>query len=141
MQEDTPKYKLCTADRVSREEALEYFSDFIQQELTYKNKEAYLCVEGSLLIFHASGIENKIFLEIHCHIIGTPGTGQVSWISLREFSKFCAQREVNIKILKTKFIVSPNGGNLISDVLGSLAYKKAMHRACYRYKTSRANKL
>lgn len=66
MEEKIPKYRLCSVSSVNMAEALDYFADFIKGKTSYKDKEAHLCIEGSLLIFHCSGIKNLVFLEIHC---------------------------------------------------------------------------
>ena len=136
-EENIPKYKLCTANSVSKADAKLYFSNFIAEETLYKNKEAYECIEGSLLIFHPSGIENFIFLEIHCKIIAKPGTGSVSCKSVMKFMKFCVRQQTDIKIPRNKCIMPASEGALMSDLWNSQAFKKARHYAEYKY---RANK-
>ena len=134
---DIPKYKLCTANSVEKEDALRYFIDFICEESLYKDKPAYRCVENSLLIFHSSGIENLIFLEIHCSIIGQPGTGTVSFESAMKFMKFCVSQKTDIKIPRNKCILPASEGALMSDLFNSQSFKKAMYNACYKYRVNK----
>lgn len=137
MQENIPKYRLCTASSVNMAEALDYFGDFIKEKTSYKDKKAYLCIEGSLLILHCSGIKNLIFLEIHCSVIAKPGEGKISWVAIAKFIKFCTVQKTNIKILRNSSVVPPSSGAIMSDFFSSLPYKKAMHYACYRYRISK----
>ncbi|AFY57709.1 hypothetical protein Riv7116_5327 [Rivularia sp. PCC 7116] len=134
---DIQKYKLCTANSVSKTDALTYFIDFICEETLYKNKPAYRCVEDSLLIFHPSGIENLIFLEIHCRIIGKPGTGRVNFKSAIKFMKFCVWQKTDMKIPRDKSIIPASEGALMSDLFNSQSFKKAMHNACYKYRVNK----
>jgi hypothetical protein len=138
MEENIPKYRLCTVSSVNITEALDYFADFIKEKISYKDKEAYLCVEGSLLILHCSGIKNLVFLEIYCSVIAKPGEGKIYFVAIAKFIKFCTVQKTNIKILRNSAVVPSSIGAIMSDFYGSLAYKKAMHYACYRY---RANKV
>lgn len=137
MEENIPKYRLCTTSSVNISEALDYFADFIKEKIDYKDKEAYLCVEGSLLRFHCSGIENLVFVEIHCSVIAQPGTGKISFVAIAKFVKFCTLQKTDIKILRNSSIVPYSMGAIMSDFYGSLAFKKAMHYACYRYRISK----
>ncbi|MBH8573788.1 hypothetical protein I8752_12305 [Nostocaceae cyanobacterium CENA369] len=131
MEENIPKYKLCTVSSVNTAEALDYFANFIKEEIFYKDKEAYLCIEGSLLIFHCSGIQNLVFLEIHCNVIAKPGEGTIHFVAIAKFVKFCSLQKTDIKILRNSSIVPSSMGAVISDFDSSLAYKKAMHYARY----------
>lgn len=135
MQENIPKYKLCTAQPVDRTEALDHFTNFLSEKILYKDKEAYLCVDDSLVVFHSSGIENLVFLEIHCSIIAIPGKGQVSFLSIANFIGFCVKQKTNIKILRHKYVVPPSSGAVMSDFYNSLAWKRASHYASLGYRT------
>jgi len=137
IQENIPKYRLCTVNSVNIAEALDYFADFIKEKTSYKDKEAYLCIEGSLLILHCSGIKNLVFLEIHCNVIAKPGEGEISWVAIAKFNHFCRVQKTNIKILRNSSVIPPSNSALMSDFFGSLAYKKARHYADYRYRTSK----
>ena len=134
---DIPKYKLCTANSVSTTDALIYFTDFICEEIVYKNKPAYQCIEDSLLIFHPSSTNNLIFLEIHCSIVSKPGTGTVNFKSAMKFMKFCVWQNTDIKIPRNKSILPASEGALMSDLLNSQSFKKAMHNACYKYSVNK----
>lgn len=134
---DIPKYKLCTANSVNKFEALTYFTGFIYEETLYKNKPAYRCTENSLLILHPSGIENLIFLEMHCSIIGKPGTGRVDFKSAMKFMKFCVCQKTEMKIPRNKSILPASQGALMSDLFNSKSFKKAMHNARYKYRVNK----
>jgi hypothetical protein len=137
MEENIPKYRLCTVSSVNTAEALEYFGDFIKEKTSYKYKEAYLCIEGSLLILHCSGIKNLIFLEMHCSVIAKPGEGTIYLVAIAKFINFCIVQKTNIKILRNSSVVPASSGAIMSDFFGSLPHKKAMHYACYRYRISK----
>ncbi|QSJ17669.1 hypothetical protein JYQ62_01970 [Nostoc sp. UHCC 0702] len=137
MVENIPKYRLCTVSSVSMTEALDYFTDFIKEKTYYKDKEAYLCIEESLLILHCSGIKNLVFLEIHCSVIAKPGEGKIYFLAIAKFVKFCTLQKTNIKILRNNSIVPSSIGAIMSDFYGSLSHKKAIHYANYRYRTSK----
>jgi hypothetical protein len=142
MQENIPKYKLCTAKPVNRTVALDHFTNFLSTKILYKDKEAYLCVDDSLLVFHSSGIENLVFLEIHCSVIAISGKGEVTFGAIANFIGFCAKHKTNIKILRhKKYIVPPSGGAIISDLFHSLAWKKANHYACLGYRCPKDNRI
>ena len=136
MQENVPKYKLCTAEPVDRTESLDYFTKFLSKKTLYKDKEAYLCIDDSLLIFHSSGIENLVFVEMHCSVIAIPGTGRIVLKAVANFVRFCVKQKTDIKIVryKKRCVVSPSGGNLMSDLLSSSAYTKATHYAMQGYR-------
>lgn len=137
MQDNIPKYKLCTAAPVNKTGALSHFSDFLSDKILYKDKDVYLCMDGSLLIFHACGRENLVFLEMHCSVIAIPGKGQVSFGSIAKFIYFCDRQKTDIKILRHKCIVPPSSGAIMSDFYGSLAWRKAIHYACLGYRCPR----
>lgn len=107
-------------------EALDYFANFIKEKIFYKDKEAYLCIEGSLLIFHYSGIQNLVFVEIHCYVIAKPGEGTIHFVAIAKFVKFCYLQKIDIKILRNRSVVPSFMGAIMSDFYHSLSYKKAV---------------
>lgn len=132
-----PKYKLCTANSVSKDDVLTFFADFISEKTLYKNKEAYRCIEDSLLVLHPSGVENLIFFEMHCSIIGKPRTGKVNFKSAIKFMKFCEMQKTHMKIPKNKSILPASEGALLSDIFNSQSFKKAMHNAYYKFRINK----
>lgn len=137
MEENIPKYKLCTVSSVNMAEALDYFADFIKEKISYKDKEAYLCIEGSLLILHCSGIKSLVFLEIHCSVIAKPEEGTIYFVASAKFIQFCTEQKTNIKILRNSSVVPSSSGAIMSDFFGSLPHKKATHYAYYRYRINK----
>ena len=137
MEEKIPKYRLCTVSLVNMAEALDYFADFIKEKISYKDKEAYLCIEGSLLILHCSGIKNLVFVEIHCSVIAKPGTGTIYFVAIAKFNQFCLVQKTKIKILRNSSVIPSSNDAIMSDFFSSLPYKKATHYACYRYRPSK----
>ncbi len=56
-------YKMSTTISVNKEFTMTFFDRHIERETSYKNKEAYLCIDGSILIFHDSGTKEEYMLN------------------------------------------------------------------------------
>lgn len=136
MQENIPKYKLCTAEPVNKDEALSHFTDFLSEEVIFKDKEAYLCVDDSLVVLNASVIKDLVYLEVHCSVIAIPGKGQVSFPAIAYFIDFCVKQKTNIKVLRHRgrCVVPASRGAIMSDFYHSLAWRRAICYATFRYR-------
>ncbi|RCJ29020.1 hypothetical protein A6770_01090 [Nostoc minutum NIES-26] len=70
-------------------------------------------------------------------MIAKPGEGTIYFVAIAKFVKFCSLEKTDIKILRNSSVVPCSIGAVMSDFNGSLAYKKVMHYANYRYRTSK----
>nr|HED37547.1 hypothetical protein [Ignavibacteria bacterium] len=95
-------YKLSTITSIKRAQINEYFDKYIVDSTTHKNNEAYICNEGSIIIFHESGEDDLYYLEYHCKLTPKPKDKSISFIGLSWFIEFCNQNNTDIKILRNK---------------------------------------
>jgi hypothetical protein len=124
---EIPKYKLSSTKSVDKNFVLTFFKNLIVKSISYKNKEAYILDDGSVLIFHQDNVENFIFIEFHCNVYSLPEGKGVSFPGITLFIEFCKEINSEIKTLRNKQISPASEGAIMSDFKWSESFKKALH--------------
>lgn len=121
------KYRLSTVKPIERSLIFDFFSKYIEKDAVYKEKEAYTCREGSIIILHESGVDDSLYVEFHCNLVVDPEERSLSFHGLSWFAKFCKKHCSDIKILRNNSIIPPSGGALFSDLKWSQAFRRAIY--------------
>ncbi len=133
-------YKLSTSKSIKKDEVLTFFNGYIIDEQCHKNKEAYVCSDGSMIIFHNSEQKEFVYVEFHCKLTPIPNRRVVSCKGLRWFCTFCSENNSQIKILRNNTVIPPSSGALFSDLKRSKSFKDALHLATHPEQTKTYSK-
>lgn len=127
MKARAPKYRVCTTIPVRREDVRVAFTN----QLVHCSPEllAWLCNDGSELIFHPSVDPQRFFVEFRCQF-HSDVSNTVNFGLLPTVIQFCRVHGGLIKVIRSGSVLPASGG-IYSDVFHSHACRVAEHLASH----------
>jgi len=106
MESRAPKYRVCTTVPVSKVDVLDAFSNDLLSSLA--ESRAWLCQDGSELIFHPSNDPLRFFVEFRCQFHAEP-LKSVNYGLLPSVIQFCQVHGNCIKVIRSGSVVPASG--------------------------------
>jgi hypothetical protein len=125
MEARAPKYRVCTTVPVTKVDVLDAFSNDLLSASA--ESRAWLCHDGSELIFHPSDDPLRFFVEFRCQFHAEP-LKSVNYGLLPSVIQFCQVHGNCIKVIRSGSVVPASGG-IYSDVFHSRASRVVEHLA------------